>query len=271
MAASRSVLGRYTVPTFPGSRVRVAGAAAMVFLLVAPSARDAAVAEVGAAPTCFGKPATIVGSRPSGEGNTRVVGTAGPDVIFSRWDDQFIYGRGGNDLLCGHASIFGGRGDDRMRVRSEKAFLDASILNGGPGNDTIHRAEALDDDPHFANLTRGGPGRDRLYGSRNLDELLGGPGPDRIFGKGLSDVVRGGRGPDLLVGGHGRDDLRGNAGADRLRGQAGKDDLRGGPGNDLARGGAGDDRIRGDDGEDVAFGGLDVDWCVAEEAHCELP
>lgn len=251
------------------SLVRVAGAAAAVFLLAAPSAP---VAQAGSGPTCFGKAATIVGPRPgSPDGNTRVNGTAGPDVIFSRWDDQFIFGLGGNDLLCGHAEIHGGRGDDRMSVRSERAFLDASSLFGGPGNDIMHRDEALDDDPHFANETLGGPGHDRIFGSANLDELFGGPGRDRIFGKGLRDEIVGGGGPDLLVGGSHRDVLRGNTGADRLRGEGGNDLLRGAGGDDTARGGPGDDRILGGDGVDVAFGGLDVDRCVAEQEDCELP
>ena len=97
----------------------------MVFLV---AALNPAVAEAGVTPTCFGKVATIVGSG----GETRVDGTAGPDVIVSRWDDQVIHGQGGNDLLCGHADIHGGPGNDRIRVQSEKAFLDASSLYGGP-------------------------------------------------------------------------------------------------------------------------------------------
>jgi Ca2+-binding RTX toxin-like protein len=252
------------------SRVRDVCAAATLVLL-APFVHDA-VAQAGSGPTCFGKAATIVGPRPgNAAGETRVIGTAGPDVIFSRWDDQFIFGRGGDDLLCGHAEIHGGPGDDRLSVRSEKAFLDASSLYGGPGNDIIHRDEALDEDPHFANGTYGGPGRDRLFGSANLDDLLGGPGPDRIFGNGLHDEVYGGRGSDIVVGGLGFDALRGGPGADRLRGEVGNDGLHGGSGNDLARGGVGDDEISGGDGVDVAYGGPDVDSCQAETVRCELP
>ena len=63
------------MPTARSSRLRVAGAAATVFLLAAPSAPGTAVAQAGTGPTCFGKAATIVGSR----GAPRVVGTAGPD------------------------------------------------------------------------------------------------------------------------------------------------------------------------------------------------
>jgi len=229
------------------SGVRVAAAAATILLF---AALDPAVAQAGTTPTCFGEAATIVGSR----GETRVHGTAGRDVIFSRWDDQFIHGHGGDDLLCGHSSIYGGRGDDRMIVRSEKAFLDGSSLYGGPGNDTIHRGEAVADDPHFALDTHGGPGQDRLYGGPNLDELRGGAGRDRIFGFGMRDVIAGGRGPDFLVGG-----------------RAG-DYLRGGRGSDMARGGPGDDRIVAGAGADVARGGAGIDTCLqAEDVHCELP
>lgn len=115
---------------------RVPAIVATVFMV---GAVGPAAGQGGTTPRCFGEPATIVGSEPAPGTTTHVVGTAGRDVIFSRWDDQFLHGLGGDDLLCGHAGIRGGPGDDRMRVRSEPAFLDASSLYGGPGDDTILR------------------------------------------------------------------------------------------------------------------------------------
>ena len=252
-------------------RVVVSGAAAIPLLGHA----DGVAAAIHAEPTCFGRPATIVGA----PGVARVVGTAGPDVIFSRWDDQVIHGGRGRDVLCGQSDISGGRGDDLMQVRSERAFLDASSVRGGPGDDFIRRSEALDPDPHFANLTFGGPGNDSIVGSPNLDEIHAGPGRDRVSGLGLHDAIYGGRGADtvagnegddLLWGGDGDDLLKGHPGEDTLWGQNGDDDLRGRSGDDLGRGGPGDDQISGHDGMDEAVGGLDVDWCVAEVADCEV-
>ncbi len=244
-------------------------AAAGVLLFAALAALDAVGARADSpTPTCFGEPATIVGS----SGDRRVDGTDGPDVIYSQWDDQAIHGLGGDDLLCGHSSIFGGQGDDRISVHSEPAFLDYSALHGGPGDDVLRRDEKLSDDPHFELDSFGGRGHDRLYGGPNLDRLEGGPGRDLVFGRGLPDHLAGGPGADLLDGGAFRDQLHGHAGDDLLRGAGRDDDLRGGPGSDVARGGPGNDRIWGGDGADVAHGGPDVDTCrEVETGHCELP
>lgn len=229
------------------------------------SAGSLAIVAQAAPSTCFGEPVTIVGHH----GQDRINGTPGPDVIFSRWDGQELHGLGGDDLLCGHASMHGGRGDDRMSVRGEKAFLDMSELHGGPGDDEIHRHEVRADDAHFALLTFGGAGDDRLYGGPNLDEIDGGPGNDRIYGRRMHDRLAGRRGDDVLVGGGVGDTLYGNSGNDRLRGERGGDHISGGAGNDLARGGRGDEFILGGSGLDVAYGGVGFDRCRAEESTCE--
>ena len=227
---------------------------------------NSSVAQAGATPRCFGEPATIVG----GPGALRVEGTAGRDVIFSRWEGTVLYGRGGNDLLCGGSDIHGGEGNDRMTIHSAGPTLIQSALFGGPGNDEIHRQEVVTDDPHFWLPTSGGEGDDRLFGGLNLDHLRGGPGRDRVFGSDMQDRLLGGPGNDFMVGGWARDRLKGGPGDDRLLGKRSKDRLRGGLGDDVARGGPGDDRIRGLDGEDVAHGGTGFDWCDAErEWRCE--
>jgi hypothetical protein len=79
-------------------------------------------------PTCFGAPATIVGSAKADV----LRGTAARDVVVALGGADKLYGRGGGDLLCG------GPGND--------------LLDGGPGRNRLH----------------GGPGRDRcLRASRS--------------------------------------------------------------------------------------------------------
>lgn len=51
------------------------------------------------ATTCFGRPATIVGTN----GPDRIVGTAGSDVIAGLGGKDIIAGGGGADFICGNA------------------------------------------------------------------------------------------------------------------------------------------------------------------------
>ena len=71
---------------------------------ILPIALTLAMVFVGApaqaAPTCFGKRATIVGS-PDRES---IVGTSGGDVIVGTANSEVIHGRGGNDLICAQTS-----------------------------------------------------------------------------------------------------------------------------------------------------------------------
>src|SRR5687767_8308997 len=48
-----------------------------------------------AAPTCFGRRASLVGT----ERADRIVGTPGPDIVTARGGDDVILGRGGGDLV----------------------------------------------------------------------------------------------------------------------------------------------------------------------------
>jgi Ca2+-binding RTX toxin-like protein len=56
-------------------------------------------------PTCFGMPATIVGT----DFSDSLEGTDGDDVIVGLGGDDYIFGYGGKDLLCG------GTGADTMQ------------------------------------------------------------------------------------------------------------------------------------------------------------
>ena len=98
--------------------------------------------------SCFGLPATIVGTG----GDDVLVGTAGPDVISGLGGNDIIRGLGGDDRICG------GNGDD--------------LLAGGGGDDQL----------------RGGDGADTLLGRWGDDFLGGGAGVDVANGGLGADV-----------------------------------------------------------------------------------
>jgi Ca2+-binding RTX toxin-like protein len=223
------------------------------FLAVTAPAASAVSAAVR---TCFGKPATIVDLRESAD----VRGTPGPDVIVVRADAR-VFGLGGNDRICGHGDLWGGRGDDLISMRGHpNGELDFVVAHGGEGDDEIHRDEPLSDDPHFSIETYGGPGNDKLIGGPNFDLLAGGPGNDFVWGGRLASDLRGGYGADRLVGGPSHDALNGGPGPDVLRGGARQDRLNGAEGDDLILGGDDDDRAKGSLGDDRILGQKGVDW-----------
>ncbi len=73
-----------------------------------------------AAPTCFGRAATIVGTSE----NDWLVGTNGPDVIVGLGGADGLSGRGGNDRICGNGS------NDTLNVLGSEGN---DMLSGGPG------------------------------------------------------------------------------------------------------------------------------------------
>lgn len=113
-----------------------------------PSATGQTDSRPSSVPTCFGMPATALGT----SGDDVIRGTAGPDVIISLGGNDTIYGEGGNDRICT------GSGND--------------VVDGGRGTDRIN----------------GGAGRDRLSGSQGHDTLLGGGGRDLLIGRGGQDT-----------------------------------------------------------------------------------
>jgi Ca2+-binding RTX toxin-like protein len=164
MRRTSNVVPRRTGPTW----------AVLVALVLAGSLLTGGAAE--AALPCFGRVATIVGTR----GDDLLVGTTGDDVIVGLRGFDRIRGRGGDDRICG-----GG---------------DSDVLRGGAGDDAIE-GNAGSDSAH------GGPGADRiLLGAGAVEALFGGPGDDRLFGgPGSFDGLIGGGGDDLLHGGPGQD------------------------------------------------------------------
>jgi Ca2+-binding RTX toxin-like protein len=221
-----------------------------------------------AAPSCFGRQATIVGT--NGRDNLR--GTPGRDVIVGKGKRDRINGRGGNDLICG-----GGGGD---------------LINGKGGNDKI----------------KGEGGSDALFGAGGNDRLelgpavfqfaTGGPGDDRIVGLpfpqgfdfvGFVGATQGatvdlgagtatGQGTDTLVN---IDGVDGTKFDDMLTGSAGSNFIAGLGGNDTidGAGNAGDfdspatidelrfDFLAGDGGDDTLTGGAGTNVAAYDTAN----
>jgi len=81
-----------------------------------------------------------------------IVGSFGPDTIFARGGndtifaesgDDEIYGGGGNDRIIAlgtlhdSATIFGGKGDDVIDVRTNTPDKEPDFVDCGPGTDTV--------------------------------------------------------------------------------------------------------------------------------------
>jgi Ca2+-binding RTX toxin-like protein len=251
-------------------------------------------------PTCFGQPATIVGT----SGDDTLQGTEGPDVIFGGGGSDRIDGLGGDDLICGRRGgdvLFGGDGNDKLYGGRGSDFQD-----GGAGDDLILGLRVPHIySPYGENLI-GGSGNDRLIGTEADDTLVPGEGDDLVRGRGGNDLLRydgvfppspaGGIYVDLALGearGQGFDRLfgvesaygtnfddvllgnsaanyfGGGGGADVLRGRGGNDSLGGGSDSDRLYGGSGRDEIGGGQGRDVVYGNYGDDRFFMAEPFTE--
>ncbi len=165
-------------------------------------------AAVDAAPTCFGKPATIAG-------HGALTGTKRADVIVGGPGADRIRGGGGNDRICS------GGGDDEIEAGSGSDRVEA-----GPGDDAVVGGNGSDE-------VRAGNGSDTVRGNRGNDRLLGEAGPRDFLDAGLGDdTLDGGAGEaDQVIGGLGNDHLAGGEGDyDLLRPDYGRDTIDGGAG-----------------------------------------
>ncbi|MDX6317945.1 MAG: hypothetical protein QOD35_1345 [Nocardioidaceae bacterium] len=266
----------------------LAAATGVIFAMsgsASPGALSAAPpgnATTAARPHCFGKVATIVGTR----GADRISGTPGADVIAGNGGRDQIFGRGGADLICDRnpeaARLHGGSGDDRI--------LGSGAMAGGPGDDLLtsprrvslpaFRGGSGDDvlrsRAGFAAFFFPGPGDDVVKGRPsakfNILELTharrgsvvdlrsgtaDGPGHDTlsainaVYGSKFNDVFRGDGHSNLLFGRAGNDVIVGRGDGDAAIGGPGDDDLNGGPGRDNLQGQAGSDVLRGRSGNDT--------------------
>ena len=196
---------------------------------------------------------------------------AAPTVLETVDPDQYIRGRGRDDVLdggSGNDTIDGRNGDD--------------VLNGGEGNDSLIGGRGDD-------TLNGQGGDDTLNGGDGNDSHSGGDGNDLVLGNWGDDTYDGGDGIDTLdfsytpygtdmnlgsetlvffqgghtetianfenaIGGSGDDSITGTSGDNMLDGGFGNDTLNGGAGNDTLNGGDGDDSHIGGDGNDLILG-----------------
>ncbi|WP_109508339.1 hypothetical protein [Nocardioides speluncae] len=252
-------------------KLPVAVVAALTAALLAVPATASA-----AAPTCFGKRATIVGTK----GADRLVGTDAADVIVGRGGKDVIKAGRGNDLICGDSGadrLYGGGGHDRIDGGFGTYVADQGPPTHGPdvlhdviwpgsGNDVIR--------PGYDNRVVNAR-RDRIVYSDAPKAVtvdvarhqVTGHGRDRIVprpgGKAAVVAYVGSRFADRMIGGAGRDDFDGGRGGDTLRGNGGADTLADGPSyywstdqdRDTLDGGAGHDTVYAGGGRDSLVGG----------------
>lgn len=247
----------------------LAGTATVALTLVASPA--------SAAPTCDGRPATIVGT----QGNDKIQGTRGPDVIVGLGGNDTIHGGGGADVICGGLGadrLYGGPGHDRLFSGANRPGVltdKFDLLQGGPGDDLLVVPPRQGDGrevrlnyrdatgPVRVDLAAGsaaGRGNDTLVlrgqvglvGSDFADVLLGSSRKDLIWGRKGDDVIRGRGSHDRIDAGRGNDRVWGGPGNDSISGDRGANILRGGPGNDSLSAGphGGPDRLYGQGGND---------------------
>ena len=229
--------------------------AALLALAIAGSAHGGS--RVGT--TCFGQPATIVGT----DGNDTIQGTPGNDVIVAGDGSDIIFAGAGDDLVCGEGGddfIFGEDGNDQLDGGAGN-----DSLAGGAGDDRIIGGDGLDlvaffdaPGPVTASLATGtatGEGTDTLDG---LEALIGGPFNDTLTGDASDfNALAGGPGDDVLDGGPGFDGVLFSTGPITASLAAG---TATGEGNDTLRniegleGTSGDDNFTGDDGTNVLDG-----------------
>jgi Ca2+-binding RTX toxin-like protein len=247
-----------------------------------------------AAPKCFGKKATIVGTAKA----DLIKGTSRADVIVGLGGTDTIKGVGGNDLLCGGKGadkLIGGSGGDLQSGDagndSLSGGLGADFSFGGAGNDAFNGGTGFDLASYFfspsgvqADLTAGtatgGEGSDSLTGIEDLegsrfdDTLTGDAGENFFFPGGGNDTVNGRGGTtdrvdfffspnavivDLAAGtatGEGTDTL---TGIGQVFGSRHDDTITGDANANSLYGGPGTDTISGADGDDTLDGGDGTD------------
>jgi Ca2+-binding RTX toxin-like protein len=151
-------------------------------------------------------------------------------LAFHNNSDQAFY-TNGIDL---------GAGDDEL---SDISGVDANIVSGGVGDDTITVGEAglaFGDEGNDTlygvgdgAIADGGAGNDVLRGSAGDQDLQGNDGHDKLYGGDDGDHMQGGRGNDVMYGEGGPDFMWGNTGDDELYGGEGTDTLSGGAGTNI--------------------------------------
>jgi Ca2+-binding RTX toxin-like protein len=245
----------------------VAATAIVAALALAPTTGMAAGRAGSGAPTCFGKPATAVGT----EGDDVILGTRGDDVIVGLGGNDVLgqaapgsdAGTNGVDLICGgdgEDTLYGGNGADKL-----DGGLKDDTLIGGKGPDLL-QGHILDDVIYpdgYRNAPCSDTSNDVIQGGADKDVVVydtactpaihvdlvagvaTGQGTDTLE---LVDGAQGGPQADVLIGNDTNNRFYGGDGDDTISGAGGKDSLDGGPGFDALDGGSGIDTcVNGED------------------------
>ncbi|MET4258845.1 Ca2+-binding RTX toxin-like protein [Bradyrhizobium sp. S3.12.5] len=217
-----------------------------------------------------------------GDGNDKITGGSGADLLFGQAGDDVIKGGGGNDLLFGGAgndTLDGGSGDNQLFGEAGNDLMiwnpggGTNVVEGGDGNDTvqINGSNTSETFTITANGTRvrfdgTGPAPFSLdIGTTENLVLHAGGGDDVITaGNGLGSLIS-----LTLDGGAGNDTITGGDGNDLLIGGSGNDIVNGGRGNDVAQLGSGDDTFiwNPGDGSDTVEGGSGNDKLLFNGAN----
>jgi Ca2+-binding RTX toxin-like protein len=182
------------------TRAALVVAATVTGLLVAP------MSAAGFAPTCQGRPATIVV-----ETNGNANGTQGDDVIVGR-DNVGIDARGGNDLICLRSGgVDDGDGDDSILVTGPHGVVMATLgagddrFVGGPGSDEVYEQDVPDGLSDGYDIISTGAGRDFVATPTDVDfhivVNLGAGADTMVIARGTpgsSAQIQGGQGFDWL-------------------------------------------------------------------------
>lgn len=227
-----------------------------------------------------------------GAGNDTVDGQGGADSLSGGTGDDTIIWDGqndGDDIITADAGgdtlrVGGKSTDDTFTVTQSgagelivsqgtasisvagsglEAGIEAVVINGGSGNDTITITD-IDRVGALVLTVNGGSGGDTISATgASLGNLRlginGNLGDDTLTGSADADTITGGDGSDIISGEAGNDTLSGDAGTDSISGGDGNDVIDGNDGNDTALGDAGDDSLLGSFGSDMLVGGVGND------------
>jgi Ca2+-binding RTX toxin-like protein len=208
-------------------------------LLVPTEATGAVVIDIAAG--------TLTGQgNDSFSGIVNAHGTAFADSISGSSDNQYFFGRagndtlrglGGNDLLIGGSGadlLDGGEGTDRVSYReadfdtagpaSRGVVVNLSASSVMSGADTVASGTAIDNWGTRDTLVS----VEDVTGSDVADLLVGSDGVNAFQGAGGNDTILGGGGNDFIDGGDGNDSLNGGAGSDFFAASQGSDTMDGG-------------------------------------------
>lgn len=217
-----------------------------------------------------------------GDGNDRITGGSGADLLFGQAGNDVINGGGGNDLLFGGAgndTLDGGSGDNQLFGETGDDLMiwnpggGTNLFEGGEGNDTA-KVNGSNGDETFTITANGTRVRFDGTGAAPFSLDIGTTENLVLHAGGGDDVITAGNGLGSLIsltldGGAGNDRIAGGDGNDLLIGGSGDDIVNGGRGNDVAELGSGDDTFiwNPGDGSDAVEGGSGNDKLLFNGAN----